>query len=213
MFWCAIEASSKKLSRHEAEAFGLLRYRHDRISVTQAVFVDRDGVLNRSIIREGKPYAPRELHDFRILPGVRCAIANLRTAGFLVVVVTNQPDIGNGLISSSTVERMHEKLRAQIPVDGILICPHRQADGCACRKPKSGMIDEAIIRFGITRAGSYMIGDRNSDILAGLTASLYTIFVDRGYVEPLTAAPHLKVRSLPEAARFILKRDNTGSSQ
>src|SRR5262245_30660897 len=128
-----------------------------------AVFLDRDGVLNRSWIREGKPYAPRHLKDFRLLRGAARAVKNLKAAGFVVLVVTNQPDVGHGLITCEILEAMHAKLRAATLIDAVLVCTHRQNDVCDCRKPKTGLIEQAIGRFGIAREGSYMVGDRWSD--------------------------------------------------
>ncbi len=175
-----------------------------------AVFLDRDGVLNRALIRDGKPYAPRRLEDFRLLPGAGRAVTDLKTAGFVVVVVTNQPDVGHGLIAPETLEAMHAKLRVAAPVDAILVCTHRQNEGCACRKPKPGLIERAIRRFGIAREASYMVGDRWNDTVAGKAAGLYTIFLDRGYTEVLVEAPDLAVKSLSEATLCILGRHRRG---
>jgi D-glycero-D-manno-heptose 1,7-bisphosphate phosphatase len=172
----------------------------------RAVFLDRDGVLNHSKVKNGKPYAPRKLSDFRLLPGAVQAVTDLKSAGYVVIVVTNQPDVGHGLISEATLDAMHSKLRSKVPVDGIMVCPHRQGANCSCRKPKPGMILEAMRRWGITTDGSYMVGDRASDIVAGQAAGLSTIFVDRSYAETVTAKPNLTVRSLQQAANSILAR-------
>lgn len=186
----------------------------DRVRDTHhAVFLDRDGVVNRSDVRNGKPYAPRQLSDFRLLPGVARAVSDLKSAGFLVIVVTNQPDVGHGLISQATLDAMHEKLRAKVPVDGILVCPHRQDEGCSCRKPKPGLIRQAMRRWGVKPAGSYMVGDRWNDVVAGHAAGLYTIFVNRGYAEALRIQPDLTVRSLTQAASSILTRRSHGAIQ
>jgi D-glycero-D-manno-heptose 1,7-bisphosphate phosphatase len=118
-------------------------------TLRRAVFLDRDGVINRCEVRDGKPYAPRRLNDFRLLPGATSAVHALKQAGLIVIVVTNQPDIGNGLVEAATVEAMHEKLRRRLPVDAIMTCPHRQNAGCACRKPKPGMLIEAAKKWHI----------------------------------------------------------------
>jgi D-glycero-D-manno-heptose 1,7-bisphosphate phosphatase len=173
----------------------------------RAVFVDRDGVINRAQVRDGKPWAPRSAAEFRLLPGVPAAVQRLRDAGFLVAVVTNQPDIGNGLVDESAVEQMHERLRSRVPVDDIRVCPHSQSAGCDCRKPKPGMLVAVAREHRIDLASSFMIGDRASDMIAGATAGCYTIFVERGYAEearrPVRA--NATVRSLPEAVRYILQ--------
>jgi D-glycero-D-manno-heptose 1,7-bisphosphate phosphatase len=179
----------------------------------RAVFLDRDGVLNRSDVRNGKPYAPRNLSNFRLQPGAARAVDELKAAGFIVVVVTNQPDIGNGLMQHDTLDAMHEKLRAKVAVDDIMVCPHRQDEGCSCRKPKPGMIRQAMRRWGIDATQSYMVGDRGNDIVAGYAAGLYTVFVERGYTEALTIRPDLIVRSLSQAASRILQRRRQGAKR
>ena len=172
---------------------------------TVAVFLDRDGVINRSEIRNGKPYAPRRLKEFRLLPGAANATARLRQAGFLIVVVTNQPDIGNGWVAAETVASMHEKLRRRLAPDAIEMCPHAQDEGCACRKPKPGLLKRAARRFGIDFASSFMVGDRWSDVVAGQAVGCYTIFVDRGYRDGEPARPDAVVASLPAAASLIIE--------
>lgn len=171
-----------------------------------AVFLDRDGVINRSEVRDGKPYSPRQLEDFCLLPGVPAAITSLKRAGFLIIVVTNQPDIGNGQVDPNAVAAMHDKLRQRLPVDSIEMCPHRQVEGCPCRKPKAGMLTAAASRLHIDLAGSFMVGDRWSDVVAGHTAGCYTVFVNRGYREALQIQPDAVATSLPAAARLILAR-------
>ena len=176
--------------------------------IKKAVFLDRDGVINRANVRNGKPYAPRRLTDFRLLPWAAASIAMLKTSGFLVVVVTNQPDIGNGLVAAPVVEAMHRRLKARTRVDDIRVCPHTQEAGCACRKPKPGMLRAAANRWGIDLHRSIMVGDRASDILAGKRAGCYTILVDRGYAEP-QVAPDARVRSLRQAVAVIGKLEGS----
>ena len=172
----------------------------------RAVFLDRDGVISRSQVRGGKPYAPRRLKDFRLLPGAARAVRDLKHAGFLIIVVTNQPDIGNGLVDSAVVRAMHAKLRARVPVDDIRMCPHRQDAGCACRKPKPGMLLAAAKRWKIDIKNSYIVGDRDGDISAGKAAGCHTVLINRYYSELRRAVPDKNVRSLAAAARFILSR-------
>ena len=173
----------------------------------RAVFLDRDGVINRALVRDRKPYSPRHLSEFRLLPGVGEAVTQLKSVGFLVIAVTNQPDIGNGLMTPEALEVMHTHLRERVPVDAILVCPHRRDEGCECRKPKPGLIHQAAADWGIDVHHSYLIGDRATDIVAGLAAGLYTIFLDRRYAELLIERPHLRVDSLRQAVRKILARE------
>ena len=175
-----------------------------------AVFLDRDGVLVRTDVRDGKPYAASTLAEFEILPDALESTKILKDSGFLLVVVTNQPDVGNGLVERAVVEAMHNRLRAALPIDDIRVCYHAQTDACACRKPKPGMLLEAAARFGINLANSVMIGDRWNDIVAGHGAGCYTILIDREYVESLPIAPDERVGSLAEAASVIVRRKTAG---
>jgi homopolymeric O-antigen transport system ATP-binding protein len=173
----------------------------------RAVFLDRDGVINRPLVKDRKPYAPRHVGEFRLLPGVVPAVAKLKAAGFLVIVVTNQPDVGHGLIAADTLEAMHGRLKEQLPIDAIMVCPHKQDDECECRKPKPGLIRRAVSDWGIEPARSYFVGDRWSDIAAGKAAGLYTVFVDRNYAETPPDRPDASVRSLGQAVPIILARE------
>lgn len=169
-----------------------------------AVFLDRDGVLVQGEERDGKSYAPRRLEDFQLLPGVREAVEQFRRAGFLAVVVTNQPDIANGLVDAEVVEAMHQRLREWLPVDAVEVCPHSDRQDCDCRKPKPGLLLAAARRLNIDLGRSVMVGDRWKDIEAGRRAGCRTVFVDRGYREQRPEAPDLTVDSLPAAVQWIL---------
>jgi D-glycero-D-manno-heptose 1,7-bisphosphate phosphatase len=169
-----------------------------------AVFLDRDGVVNRNVIRDGKPCAPRTLAQFRLLPGVKAATWALRDAGYPIVIVTNQPDIGNNFIAPAIVEAMHERLHAALAPAAIEICPHSQEDGCDCRKPKPGMLMRAAARLGIALEKSFMIGDRWSDVAAGHAVGCRTFLVGRGSPGELPVKPDAIVASMPAAARLIL---------
>ena len=172
--------------------------------MVKAVFLDRDGVLNANIERDGKPVAPTSLAEFRILPGVVDAVRRLKQAGFLLVVVTNQPDVANGITPMAAVIEMHVMIRAQMLIDDILMCLHSNADNCACRKPKAGMLLDAAKKYGVDLGASYMVGDRWRDVLAGKAAGCRTIFVDDGYAQDQEFAPDWTVKSLAEATDIIL---------
>jgi D-glycero-D-manno-heptose 1,7-bisphosphate phosphatase len=171
-----------------------------------AVFLDRDGVLVRGEVRDGKSYAPRRLEDFRLLPGAAESVRTLRERGFLTIVVTNQPDIGNGLVDPSVVAAMHAILRRKVPLDAIEVCPHGQTDNCACRKPRAGMLIAAAERFCVDFSTSFMVGDRSSDVVAGRSVGCYTLFVDRGYDRCTEVRPDAVVGSLRQAVQHILIR-------
>jgi D-glycero-D-manno-heptose 1,7-bisphosphate phosphatase len=153
-----------------------------------AVFLDRDGVLVVPEFRDGRSYAPRDLASYAFYPDAAAAVAALKSAGFLTVVVTNQPDIGAGLIAAETVEEMHRRLLEAMPLDAIRVCPHTREDRCDCRKPAPGLLLKAAEEFGIDLGRSYMVGDRASDVEAGKAAGCRTIFIDLGYTAELR--PH-----------------------
>jgi len=172
----------------------------------RAVFLDRDGVLNQPVVRSGKPYPPETLAEFKIYPEVPEACTLLRDAGFLLVVVTNQPDVGRGTQSIQVVEAMHAKLQQSIPLDRIEVCA--AANGTAPearrRKPAPGMVLDAATALEVDLARSYLVGDRWRDIDCGYAAGCTTIFIDRNYVEKLHLPPHHRVANLLEAAKLIL---------
>jgi len=170
-----------------------------------AVFLDRDGVLNAVVVRDGRPYPPGDASEVELLPGVGDACARLRAAGFDLVVVTNQPDVARGTLTLEAVERINDVLRAALPLDEIVVCPHDDADDCECRKPKPGMLVDAARRRGLDLAASFMVGDRWRDVDAGRRAGCRTVLVHRGYDEP-SAEPDGTVSDLGEAAEWILSR-------
>ena len=173
--------------------------------VNRAVFVDRDGVINRVIVRDGKPYSPRSLADFELLPGVLEAVRSLHNSGFRVIVATNQPDVGAGRQARAGVEAIHAHLREALPVDDIKVCYHTDSDGCDCRKPKPGMLLDAAEQWGIDLASSVMVGDRWRDVEAGKAAGCRTILIESTYDERRAEGFDAAVPSLLEASRLILR--------
>lgn len=172
-----------------------------------AVFLDRDGVINRALVRSGKPYPPSSLEEFEILPGVAEACARLKSAGFLLVVATNQPDVGRGTLSQEIVEALHAHMCRELPLDRVEVCYHpgQGASDCDCRKPRPGMLLRAAHALGINLARSFMVGDRWRDIDCGHAAGCTTVLIDYAYDEALRQPPHHRVKSLLEAADVILK--------
>jgi D-glycero-D-manno-heptose 1,7-bisphosphate phosphatase len=171
----------------------------------RAVFLDRDGVLNAAIIREGRPYAPETVKDFRILPGVREACETLRRIGFHTIVVTNQPEVGRGSLPRSRVEEMHRRLCEEVPIDQIEVCyDPGQGQPSEFRKPAPGMLLRAARDLHLDLARSFMVGDRWRDIDSGHAAGCKTIFIDHGYAEKLSKPPHYRARDLSSAVQIIL---------
>ncbi len=169
-----------------------------------AVFFDRDGVLTIPEFRDGRSFAPRRLEDFRIYGGTEASLKRLKKAGFLLIVVTNQPDVGNGLIEQGAVEEMHRQLVHALPLDAVEVCYHSRADECSCRKPKPGMLLHAGEKFAVDWEKSFMVGDRGSDVVAGRAAGCRTIFLDRGYRDEDPCSPDYVVTSLAEATEKVL---------
>jgi D-glycero-D-manno-heptose 1,7-bisphosphate phosphatase len=172
--------------------------------VRRAVFLDRDGVLNEPVVRAGKPYAPATLQDFRIYPEAPAACQRLRDAGYLLIVVTNQPDVARGTQRQEVIEGLHTALRAAVPLDDVLCCLHDDADRCACRKPAPGLLIIGARQWNVDLGASVMVGDRWRDVEAGRSAGCATVFIDRGYDEALRGPPTVTVHSIAEAADAIL---------
>ena len=170
------------------------------------VFLDRDGVLLQSEERDGKAYAIRNADDMVLLPGVVEAVQALKRAGLVSVVVTNQPDVGAGLVPTSVVEAIHARLGGLLPLDDVRVCYHTDADACDCRKPRPGMLLAAARRWDIDLANSFLVGDRWRDVDAGRAVGCTTFWIDRGYDEPGGGHADFTVASLAEAAAIILER-------
>jgi len=175
--------------------------------VKRAVFLDRDGVLNDAILREGRPYPPASLAQLRVAEGAAEALARLKGAGFLLIVVTNQPDVARGAQTRAAVEEMNRALAAELPVDEFVVCWHDGREECSCRKPKPGMVLDAAARRGIDLERSFLIGDRWRDIDCGHAAGVRTVWIDRGYRERGPGRPaDYRCASIADAAEWILSR-------
>jgi D-glycero-D-manno-heptose 1,7-bisphosphate phosphatase len=170
----------------------------------RAVFLDRDGVINRATVRDGKPHPPATIDELEVLAGVPDALLKLRGAGFRLIVITNQPDVARGTQTREAVEAMHVRLMSELPVDDIVTCYH---DGttCGCRKPKPGALIDAAQRHGVELKRSFMVGDRWRDIEAGQRAGCRCLFVDHGYAEQQPAGSFVRVPSLAAAAEWIIE--------
>ncbi|MDX2099769.1 MAG: HAD family hydrolase [Leptolyngbyaceae cyanobacterium bins.59] len=178
--------------------------------MNRAVFLDRDGVINRVVLRDGKPYPPPSVEALEILPGVFEALKALRQAGFRLIVVTNQPDVATGVQSRDGVEAIHEHICTLLPIDAIKVCYHVDRDACSCRKPKPGMLLEATSEWSISLPDSFLVGDRWRDIGAGQAAGCRTILVQNHYSERQAESPDAIVSSLLEASQLILSNHFSG---
>ena len=170
-----------------------------------AFFLDRDGVINRPILRSGKPFAPTLLDDIEILPGVYEALSRLREAGFLNIIVTNQPDISTGVQSLESLSEIHHFMKHKLPIDDVFFCPHVDDDMCECRKPQPGLLVRAAQKWNVDLASSFMVGDRWRDIEAGQRAGCQSnFFIDYRYSERSPQGVYIKAPSLLKVVKYVL---------
>jgi D-glycero-D-manno-heptose 1,7-bisphosphate phosphatase len=182
------------------------------MSLRPAVFMDRDGTLNVQSVRGGKPYAPTRFEEFRLFDGVPAACRALKEAGFLLVVATNQPDVGRGDVDRSVIEAMHARLRELVPeIDRIEVSydPGR-GEYAPRRKPEPGMLLDAAKALGIDLPRSWMVGDRWKDVDCGKRAGVRTVFIDYGYEDEHDSAADHTVKSFAEAVEVILHGTRPG---
>ena len=173
-------------------------------TVNRAIFLDRDGVLNQAVVRDGKPYPPANAAAVRLVDGAPEALALLKQRGFLLLVVTNQPDVARGTQTMEELSAINQVLQDALPLDAILICPHDSADACSCRKPKPGLLLTAATRWQLDLPACYMIGDRWRDIDAAAAAAVPAIWIDYEYNERgPSAPPAARVKDLREAVHWI----------
>jgi D-glycero-D-manno-heptose 1,7-bisphosphate phosphatase len=180
----------------------------------RAVFLDRDGVLNRAIVVEGRPHPPATVADTEILPGVPAALESLARQGLLLIGVTNQPDVARGQTTRMAVEAINDYLLEHLPLACLLTCYHDDADRCACRKPKPGLLRQAAAERGIALDRSFMVGDRWSDVAAGRAVGCSTFLIAAPYSELRRCTPDYVVDNLTEAAvhivRLLQREENVG---
>ena len=178
------------------------------MNTRRAVFLDRDGVINESIVRNGKPYPPTHLNEVRLVAAATESLKQLKECGFLLIVVTNQPDVRRGTTPKQTVEQIHAALQSQLPIDDFFVCYHDDEDRCQCRKPLPGLLLEAARKHGINIGQSLLIGDRWRDIEAGVAAGCRTVLIDYGYKEQKSKhLPDATVFSLAEAVNWIVTQE------
>jgi len=174
-------------------------------ALRSAVFLDRDGVLNETVIDDnGVPHPPGSVAELRIVEGAVEACRLLREAGFLLVVVTNQPDVARGTVSSGTVEKINEEIGRLLEIDDIRVCFHDTGDGCDCRKPAPGLLLQASRDLTLDLSSSIMVGDRESDVEAGSRAGCRTVLIERPYSAASRVSPTYTTDSLLAGVDWIL---------
>lgn len=171
----------------------------------KAIFLDRDGVINRVILNGGEPFSPRRFREFEFLDGIKEVLEKFKEVGFINIIITNQPDIARGLIEWEISEKMHKVIRENLPIDDIFVCPHDDIDQCPCRKPKPGMLLEAAKKWDIDLKSSFLIGDQWKDIGAGKNAGCATILISYPYNKKVN--PDFRVNNLHSAAEVILRSE------
>jgi D-glycero-D-manno-heptose 1,7-bisphosphate phosphatase len=154
-----------------------------------AIFLDRDGIINRAIVRDGRPFPPGTLEEFEFLPGSVTSFPQLVEHGYVLIGITNQPDVSRGTQSRELVENFNGLIQSALPVREIFVCYHDNDDNCDCRKPRPGLILQAAKKYNLDLSSSWLVGDRWKDIAAGQALGLKTIFVDYHYMETYQAAP------------------------
>ena len=170
----------------------------------RAAFLDRDGVINASIVIEGAPTPPRTPDEVVVLPGVKEAIILLQKNQIVPVVVTNQPDVARGLTTKYEVEAVNQRIREITSIEHFYVCIHDDADDCECRKPKPGLITKAVEDLNIDLSHSFLVGDRWKDVEAGLKAGVECFFIDYSYGERRPEQPFSRVTSLLEAVQLAI---------
>ena len=149
----------------------------------KAVFLDRDGVLNKSIIKNGKPFPPKNLDELIIPDEVKSGIIKLKKEKFILIMITNQPDISRGKTNITKVKEINEYVKNMLGLDDIFMCIHDDVDNCKGRKPNPGMIFDAKSKWNIDLQKSFLIGDRWKDIQAGKNAGIGTFLLEHNYEE------------------------------
>jgi heptosyltransferase-2 len=180
-----------------------------------AVFLDRDGTINRDT---GYVKAPEELE---LLPGVVEAVARLNRAGVRVVVVTNQSGIGRGFLTATALEAIHRKMLALFRaggawLDAIYYCPHHPDDGCRCRKPGTGMIERAVRDLDLDLSAAYVVGDQARDLELARRVGARGVLMAASpgdYASPHGPAPHYVATALGGAVDWILEDAGMRSAQ
>ncbi len=172
--------------------------------MARAIFLDRDGVINRVVWRRGKPGSPRLVEEFRIDPAVLEPIRALHNAGLRLFVITNQPDLARGLLSWASLQRMNSLLSAQLPVEAIVVCPHDDRDDCDCRKPRPGMLKRIAAERQVELSGAFVIGDTWRDTGAARAAGCTSIILDRCYNRSDEA--DYRVKNFSEAVQLVIER-------
>jgi D-glycero-D-manno-heptose 1,7-bisphosphate phosphatase len=179
----------------------------------RVVFLDRDGVLNRSFPEDGTTRPPRSLAELELLPGVPEALERLRAAGFVLVVVTNQPDVARGKLTRAEAEAINEQVAARLPLLDVFACYHDSADRCTCRKPKPGLLLAAAQKWDLDLGSAFLIGDRWSDIVAAGAVGCTGVLIETPDSHPERCNPDHRAADITGAVDWILSNATGATSR
>ncbi|HHT9125294.1 MAG TPA: D-glycero-alpha-D-manno-heptose-1,7-bisphosphate 7-phosphatase [Candidatus Brocadiia bacterium] len=168
----------------------------------KAIFLDRDGVINKVFLSNGKPFSPRRFSEFELIPEVENALNSFKEVGFTNIVITNQPDIARGFLKWEELEKMHSLIRERLSIGDIFVCPHSDKDNCLCRKPKPGALLEAAKKWNVDLKGSFFIGDTWKDTVAGKRAGCKTILINMPYNQGVES--DYRIEDLNKAVEIIM---------
>lgn len=172
----------------------------------KALFLDRDGTLNLPIMRDGVPYSPRTLKEVDFFPDIEIALKLFRDLDFVPIIITNQPDVARKLVTKEKALEINRYIQERLGIEHAFACFHDDLDLCLCRKPKPGLIHEAMNLLKIEIKRSYMIGDRWKDVEAAQSVGCPAYFIDSGYTEQMPIEPYIRVSSVLEAAISVRNR-------
>jgi D-glycero-D-manno-heptose 1,7-bisphosphate phosphatase len=167
----------------------------------RAIFLDRDGVINKVKIDKKGPHSPRTFKQFELIPGVESALMTFHDRGYLNIIVTNQPDVSRGLMRRGELNKMLEFTKKTLPIDDILVCPHDDADNCQCRKPKPGLIQGAAKKWNVDLKNSFFIGDTWKDVEAAKAAGCQSVLINMPY--NIEIKSDYRINNLSDAAGFV----------
>ncbi len=168
----------------------------------ETIFFDRDGVINDVVLRGGVLSAPRDINEFHIREEFSSLYRSLPPS-LNLFVVSNQPDIARGLLPIQVLEEMHNRLQAGFSFKEIVYCLHDNADNCLCRKPKPGMINDLLAKYGLTTNTAIMIGDSEKDMLAGQAAGIKTVYFKQNYNPRPRCNPDFVINELGDMLKII----------
>jgi D-glycero-D-manno-heptose 1,7-bisphosphate phosphatase len=171
------------------------------------VFIERDGVLNNVRVERRHQVSPATLGDFRICKNAQPLLQRLKAAGFVLIATTNQPGLSRGCQSRRELDRMHELLRRELPLDDVLVCPHDETDLCPCRKPNPGLLVEAGFAWHLDLERSFVISDKWQDAAAaravGCTSLLIrSSWLGSGHYDLVLPSLEAVVEKLLQLSRF-----------